>query len=358
MVVHLSFPAPTGAPLSSTDTREGIAGLTVRDLAGNVRAGILPNTTAALVTARASMGVDVAGFGAVLNRSGALLIANDGAVTVPLGAAPSSNSRIDVVYVKQNESAAPFSDADNTPVLGVTAGTASVTPTAPNVPAGALPLAQVLIPSTASTTQSAGVVITQVYPYTAANGGTVLVRNQAERDAQSWPDGTRVWRIDTNAVEVRSSGSWLVYDSAPQTYTPALSGPTTIGVGTGGSLVGEYTRIGNLVHVRVAIIFGTGLNITAGSVRVSLPFAAAAKANGQRVQGQYYYPPIGTITAMLYVPAAGASTGTIVVPTNATSNAQADLDMGTAAGAGNPAVSGAYGIADNSNLLFEGTYYM
>lgn len=159
------------------------------------------------------MGVDVAPFEGVVVRSNLpALIANDGIVNVPIGAAPGANSIYYVVYARQNESQSPFADANDNAVFGFAASPAAPSPSLAaalaNVPAGGLPLASVLVPSTATTTQSAGVIITQLYVYTAAAGGVVWCRNAAERDAFTWVEGQEIYLLDTKLTCIRSGTSW------------------------------------------------------------------------------------------------------------------------------------------------------
>ena len=173
-------------------------------------AGILDRSQGNLVTGRGdSMSVTVHPFNAVLNRYGALLIQNDGDVKVPLPAAPSANSRIDVVYVKQNESRSPMSDSSDDPFFGVAKGTAAATPVAPGVPAGALPLAQVLLPAGVSNTSAGGVVITQTYIGAAMKGDMLRVQTSAQRDALTKvPEGTLLHNVADNCDYVRKDGKW------------------------------------------------------------------------------------------------------------------------------------------------------
>lgn len=154
------------------------------------------------------MAVTVRPFQAVLNRLGALLIMNDGDVTVPLQAAPSANSRIDVVYVKQRERRAPISDSEDGPIIGVVTGTANLTPTAPRVPDGAVALAQVKVPSGVTNTTAGGVVITQVYPFAATRGEELRFRTKGDMDAFAALDGTKAVTLPDNAHYVRSGGKW------------------------------------------------------------------------------------------------------------------------------------------------------
>jgi hypothetical protein len=123
------------------------------------------------------MNVNVTAFTAVAVRdNGAVLLANDGTVAVLLDAAPVSNSRIDVIYAKQNDSSSTVNtpDANDLPVIGFVKGTASSLPTKPAVPAGAVELGTVQV--SAGNTNTNAAVITQTAQYTAGPGGTVPVR--------------------------------------------------------------------------------------------------------------------------------------------------------------------------------------
>lgn len=173
-------------------------------------AGILDRTQDNLVTGNSSsMNVMVHPFSAVLNRYGALLIQNDGNVIVPLAAAPSANSRIDVVYMKQHETRSPMSDGADIPLFGVAKGTASAVPVAPAIPNGALALAQVLLPAGVSNTAAAGVVITQTYIGAALKGDMLRVWTSAQRDALTGvPDGTLLHNVADGCDYVRKGDKW------------------------------------------------------------------------------------------------------------------------------------------------------
>lgn len=197
---------------SFLDARRDMSGLFVCDKTTMMPiAGILDRSQDNLVTGNSnSMSVTVHPFNAVLNRFGALLIQNDGDVKVPLSAAPSANSRIDVVYVKQNEARSPMSDSSDVPEFGVAKGVAAATPVAPSVPAGALVLAQILIPAGVSNTAAAGVVITQTYVGAAMKGDMLRVQTSAQRDALTTvPEGTLLYNVADNCDYVRTpSGKW------------------------------------------------------------------------------------------------------------------------------------------------------
>lgn len=193
------------------DARRDMSGLFVCDKTTMMPiAGILDRSQDNLVTGNgSSMSVTVHPFNAVLNRYGALLIQNDGNVNVPLNAAPSANSRIDVVYVKQHETRSPMSDSSDVPAFGVVKGTAAAVPVAPAVPAGALALAQVLLPAGVSNTATGGVVITQTYVGAALKGDMLRVQTSAQRDALTTvPEGTLLHNVADNCDYVRENSEW------------------------------------------------------------------------------------------------------------------------------------------------------
>lgn len=201
---------------SFLDARRDMSGLFICDKTTMMPiAGILDRSQDNLVTGNSnSMSVTVHPFNAVLNRYGALLIQNDGDVKVSLAAAPSANSRIDVVYVKQNETRSPMSDGSDVPAFGVVKGTAAAAPVAPSVPSGALALAQVLLPAGVSNTAAAGVVITQTYIGAALKGDMLRVQTSAQRDALTGvPDGTLLHNVADNRDYVRNGGKWESSDT-------------------------------------------------------------------------------------------------------------------------------------------------
>lgn len=196
---------------SFLDARRDMSGLFVCDNTTMMPiAGILDRSQDNLVTGNGnSMAVTVHPFNAVLNRYGALLIQNDGNVNVPLGAAPSANSRIDTVYVKQNETRSPMSDTSDVPTFGVVQGTAAAVPVAPEVPTGAVELAQVLLPAGVSNTAASGVVITQTYIGAAMKGDMLRVQTSAQRDALTTvPEGTLLHNVADNCDYVRKGDKW------------------------------------------------------------------------------------------------------------------------------------------------------
>lgn len=196
---------------SFLDARRDMSGLFVCDRTTMMPiAGILDRSQDNLVTGNGdSMSVTVHPFNAVLNRYGALLIQNDGNVTVPLAAAPSANSRIDVVYVKQDETRSPMSDSSDMPLFGVVKGVASAAPVAQPVPAGALALAEILVPAGVANTSTGGVAITQTYVGAALKGDMLRVHTSAQRDALTMvADGTLVHNVADGCDYIRKGDGW------------------------------------------------------------------------------------------------------------------------------------------------------
>ena len=198
------------AATTALDTRKADEGKLVTNAAGTPRLGALTDNPS-IVTSDAStapMRVAVAKCTFATQRAagdGVAFWTNDGSVFVTI-TKPGSNSWYVVVWVKHNDSAA--GDGTSLPEIGTTTGTAAASPTVPSIPAGALALANVLVPSTATSTQSAGVVITNVYPMTVMRGGIVPLRDSAEQTAFTAADGTMAYRLDIDAHVDRMNGAW------------------------------------------------------------------------------------------------------------------------------------------------------
>lgn len=219
MAIQDAFPGAS-ATVDTVKLRKDLAGLIVRDVNGDARPGIFPRHPNSLITARADMKVDVGAFEGVSVRGGGpLFIANDGVAVVSLDPAPVANSRYDIIYFKQNESVSPFTDANNLPVLDKVTGPAAASPSLPAaralLPAGAVELGHVLIPSGKTATNQVGVVVTATHQFTGTSGGHVAFRTHPE--LLLWttaPEGQHASvLIDSvelrNADFVRRGGVWI-----------------------------------------------------------------------------------------------------------------------------------------------------
>lgn len=148
---------------------------------GSPRPGVLDGDGRALVTPLATMNVAVAAADFVTTKGtadGVAIFTNDGTVNVPITAAPASNSRIDVIWVKHNDNTT--GDANSTPVFGVTAGTAAASPTKPSIPTGALELATIRVYAGTTAANGGTNVTTNTYQMTASRGGVVPFRTRAD----------------------------------------------------------------------------------------------------------------------------------------------------------------------------------
>lgn len=249
MTQQYSFPGPS-ALTDQYAARKDLAGLILRNLQGVARSGILPRHANALVTARADMQVDIAAFEAVaVQFGGPILLANDAVAQATIPVAPPSNSRIDVVYVKQNENAAPATDADNSLQLTVAAGVPAASPTKPAIPAGAVELATVLMPAGKTATNQSGVVITQTFQYTALTGGILQVRTAAERDALlNLAYGVLLFVQADSSLWVSSNGAWVAL------YPPAdIIVPLTPAAGWTNGTGGNALRL-HILGQRVTVM--------------------------------------------------------------------------------------------------------
>lgn len=227
------------------DARMMDAARVVRTAAGVPRSGVLwtSASTGNVIGSTTSMNVNVVSADFVLSRSasdGAVIVSNNGAVTVALDAAPSANSRIDVVWVKQNDSAA-FGDADSRATFGKTTGTAAAQPSKPSIPSGAMELGTVTVPAGALATNASGVTITNTFQYTALSGSPVRYRTDAARiaDAANVSDGTYAYVTSGDMWVMRTSGWKPVSSNAASSYVrnPTSWSNSTTTLGTVASLV-------------------------------------------------------------------------------------------------------------------------
>src|SRR5690606_4301504 len=234
------------AETDADDTRYDLAALVACDANGLPRSGITAPPGLVLTgTSAASVIVGRLRAAAVRDR-GAVLLANDGPVTVPLDAAPASNSRIDVIYAKQSDASNTVSapDTDNNPVIAVAKGTASATPTKPQIPEGAIEVGTVQIPANATSTQASGVVIGQTDRYTAAAGGVIPARTAAGRLAMTnVPGGQVVHQLSDHSLWVMAElgGDWRKVRFADETEQVSTQIAGTIPGGMHNSAAYIYT---------------------------------------------------------------------------------------------------------------------
>lgn len=287
MTLTRTFPTDRAAGLPLADTRLLVAAMVESDTTGKPRAGVLPSHYNPLVTGTTGMAYQVATFAAVTVRAGmgAELVANDGAVSVATTAAPGANSRIDVIWVRSLFTTTGDSGTD--PVFGVTQGTAAASPSKPSIPAGALELATAVVLST--TTQTSTAVITQTYPYTAAEGGVVCVRNSTELTEWTPADGAHAYRIDNKGLYERVSGAWLPILIPKAAFTPAWTNFTV-----GASPVTAWSQVqGSMCEGVIQVTLASGWAMNTSDITFSLPVSPVAVVEGLQI-GWAAYRDAGT----------------------------------------------------------------
>lgn len=154
------------------EARLALAGLIAEVSPGVPRSGLLAQPDKNVVKGNPSTSppsYDVSACNPVINRAvndGVYNFTMTGTTNVPTTVAPSSGSRIDLIWVKQNDT--EKGDADNQAVLGVTQGQPAPSPTRPtaSVPEGALVIASAVVSAGATATNGSGWVITQEWQHT------------------------------------------------------------------------------------------------------------------------------------------------------------------------------------------------
>lgn len=204
--------------------RLALAGLLTENAPGVPRSGVLDPTDPLLVTGSgASMTYDVKAHAAAVGRTaseGVYLFSLSGLTSIGTTAAPGSGSRIDLIWVKQNDPSK--GDANNDAILGVTQGAAAPTPAVPAAPAGVVVLAQATVGANITVASDASIV--QTFAHTTARGGVVTVRDLADRNTITDPSlGQRVKRLDRNNHVQEWDGSAWQWVSTPERYYADVS---------------------------------------------------------------------------------------------------------------------------------------
>lgn len=313
-----------GSVTQAVDARRAEAGMWARNAATTVpRQGVVWAGQSVLVAGTSTTGppmtVTVAPLHFVASKAsgeGIYRAVVQSATLVDIDAAPGSNSRIDVVWVAQQDAASPSNpDGTTQGVVGVTTGTPAASPTKPTVlTVGAIELATVTVSAGNTNTNSA--VITQTAKWTALRGTPIPVANQSDRDALAAYDGLQVWRLDGHRLEryTSDSGSWGAgWDDSENTYLPtwaAASGGTVIG--TSGSVLGWYQRHGSRVNMHITMTMGT------------------ASFNGGNGLWTFTGPPIApSVRSVLAVRAFIPNAGNAGNPQPAVYNGNAFIDVST-----------------------------
>lgn len=174
-------------PMINTDTdsaetfRLAMSGLYVPASALNARTGVTSTPT---LTGTGSLTANISAFTCVIDGTsnslqGAYPVANDNVagITITTG---SSQARIDLICLQIQDNDYD-SSGQHRGIPVVVAGTPSGSPVAPATPANAIALWTLPVPALASSITFS--TATAVFPYAAAVGGVVYVRNAADKPA-------------------------------------------------------------------------------------------------------------------------------------------------------------------------------
>lgn len=196
---------------TTVEARRALAGMIEENDVGVPRSGMLTGADN-LVTGLGTMAYQVGAAVFAINRvngEGVYLVALTNNTTVATTAAPGSNSRWDLIYVKQNDP--EKADPNNDAVLGVVQGTPAAVPTKPtvSVPTGALVIGEARIYAGTTGTVTAPNTIAQVFPYSGLRGAPVKVRSITERNTITPTSGKTILRMDQNyRTEISNGSSW------------------------------------------------------------------------------------------------------------------------------------------------------
>jgi hypothetical protein len=285
MALQTTFPGPSGLA-DSTMIRKGLAGLVLRDTSGNSRPGIFPRTSSSIASVVAgTWTLSIGKFeGCAVRGGGPLFMANDAAATTPANTsqAPVSNSRIDILYAVQHESAAPYADADNNTVFGWVYGTPGASPVKNSAGlaaiAGAVELLTVQVPSTATSSSSAGVTVTETYQYTALQGGRIRVRTATDLTAlTAFETDQRAIAWDTGIIYRWNGSAWKAWESDWIAYGATL---TNFNIGTGGAALNstDFKWDAGRLRVRFRLYLGSSGATVGSQVVVTMPSGVTLRA--------------------------------------------------------------------------------
>lgn len=216
------FPGVSGAT-DFGELRKLFAGLVARNAFGVPRAGILRDTTGPLITGRGDLKVDVARFPFISVRdNGAIFGMNEGTTQVALPALPTSNKRIDILWVRQNIS--DLGDPSDLPQFGWSSGDAAAIPQPPTapLPAGAFEVGRLQVSvGTTATNDATKVTITQASWNNTGLAGT-SIPFPTLGDLKAWTTAARgqLARIDSLDGDWRWNGTiWVPQFTMSGKYT-------------------------------------------------------------------------------------------------------------------------------------------
>lgn len=280
------FPGVSGAT-DFGELRKLFAGLVARNALGAPRPGILRDATGPLITGRGDLKVDVARFPFISVRdNGAIFGLNEGTTQVALPALPTSNKRIDILWVRQNIS--DLGDPSDLPQFGWSSGDAAAIPQPPTMPlpAGAFEIGRLQVSvGTTATNDATKVTITQASWSNTGLAGT-SIPFPTLGDLKAWTTAARgqLARIDSLDGDWRWNGTiWVPQFTMSGKYTYRAN------VGHGGNETAFSTITPTLIAAESNATIGEALETVASGWRAKfdldiLLYASAFSAIGSTRQ--------------------------------------------------------------------------
>lgn len=170
------------------------------------------------------------------------------------------------------------------------------------------------------------------------------------------PNGAHAYTTTDNVEWVRVGGSWVpqpAWTAYPCTWT---AGGAATGIGNG-TLTARSARVGNVCHVRIALVFGATTNGGSGPFTFSLPYVSGGA--GEQELTVKATVSSGAVYAGVAPIGAGQGFCTPHAPAdNTVSNlfAVQNAAVGGQPGTGVPLVGGAYTFVGGSTLQIQGAY--
>jgi hypothetical protein len=136
-----------------------------------------------------------------------------------------------------------------------------------------------------------------------------------------------VFRSDLGLIEIKATAGW--FTTAPQAYTPALTGSTTNPSIGAGSITASYSQIGKVLIGQIDVSFGAGATAGSGTFALSLP-------PGYTYVPVSPYVPVGQFTAAVgtslingFLRQGGASNSVVDMYWQPTATTQSAVNSGT-----------------------------
>lgn len=310
----------TTAGIGAYDFRAGIAALLNRSALGTIRNGVIPAGESTAFPGIAQSGLIFAdspnAMRVVYNRFSFVVGAADSTAyiggitsdgTLDIAASHASLGRIDLfvgrIYDDENSLG-----AERESYLEIITGTASGSPVAPTLPAGALEIARVQVDAGVTAITPAKITFPN-FTYTTAVGGIRPVGNAvsiaASDYAGAYRDNLGVLERNMGKNSDGSPRGWVAVGASEWiAWTPQLKSTVrTCNLGVGGSVNGEYQLTDRTCKFRVEFHMGTsGVDGGAGDVYVDFPTGVNGRQSGRGLCQAYLISAAGTMQgfALIY----------------------------------------------------------